>query len=311
MLDLLSLVMPLHLLILTGFSMVRLRLLPDGSIPAIGALVMNIALPALIINTLVGQNLREAFSLNYLLAYMLGATATVLLVFTLFLTILRRRWTVAFMAGFCSAMANSGFVGLPLVTLVLGASGLRAVPMTFLVENVVLIPTALALTEITDGSQSSARQVLMKMVKRLASSPILLAIGAGSALSALDVHLPAPVGKTIALLASAAVPCALIIIGAMLANTRPTAAGMDAIWITIGKLALHPLATFLAFLVIGNVPTDMRDAGIILASAPMATIVPLIGARFGLEGLTATALLTATVASFVTITIVLSLLAHA
>ena len=50
-------------------------------------------------------------------------------------------------------------------------------------------------------------------------------------------------------------------------------------------------------------------AGIIMAGAPMLTIYPILGERFGCGGMSAAALLCATTASFVTMMIVLSRLA--
>ena len=58
---------------------------------------------------------------------------------------------------------------------------------------------------------------------------------------------------------------------------------------------------------LGGVPSGLMAAGIILASAPMFTIYPIIGERFGLGGLCAAALVAATVVSFATMTLVIGI----
>ena len=307
MTDLFFLVLPLYLLIGIGFTAVRLQLLPASAIPSLGSFVLNLALPALIVNALMGQNLQETFNAGYLAAYASGSLAAFLIILGLFMVALRRTWSQAAIAAFGSSASNSGFVGLPVVSLVLGTTALTAVPLTMLVENLLIIPLSLALAEMGQHAGKTLPMILRDTVRNLVRSPLLIAIVLGALLSAINIQFPTPIAKTISMLATASVPCALLIIDGMLANMKAHALGTEALWITISKLALHPLAVAIAFLLVSGVPAELRAAGIILASAPMVTIYPIIGARFGQETMSAAALLLATTMSFITITIVLAL----
>jgi len=307
MIELFFLVLPLYLLIGVGFVATRTGLLAPGTIPALGAFVLNIALPALIVNALMSQNLRESFNVGYLFAYGFGSLAAFLIILFVFMVIFRRSLSEATIAAFGGSASNSGFVGLPVVTLVLGTTALTAVPLTMLIENLLIIPLSLALAEMGQHKEKRLPAILRETARSLVRSPLLLAIILGAVLSALGIQFPAPVAKTITLIAGAAVPCALLIIGGMLANMKARSIGPDAFWISIGKLALHPLAVATAFTFVCGVPDNLRAAGIILAAAPMVTIYPIIGARFKLQSMSAAALLAATTLSFVTITIVLTL----
>lgn len=307
MIDLFLLILPLYLLIGIGFLATRTQLLAPGVIPALGSFVLNIALPALIINALMSQNLQETINIGYLLAYGFGSLAAFGLVFLLFRVVLRRPLSQAAIAAFGGSASNSGFVGLPVVTLVLGTTALTAVPLTMLIENLVIIPLALALAEIGQHREKTLPAVLRETARSLVRSPLLLSILAGAVLSASGIQFPSPVARTISLLAAAAVPCALLIVGGMLANMQVRSFGSETLWITIAKLAVHPLAVALVFMFVDGVPADLRAAGIILAASPMVSIYPIIGARFGQERMTAAALFAATALSFITITIVLSL----
>ncbi|MNG30533.1 hypothetical protein D3C84_1161650 [compost metagenome] len=57
----------------------------------------------------------------------------------------------------------------------------------------------------------------------------------------------------------------------------------DVVQITLGKLVLHPLAVALAFALVPGIDPQLRIAGLLIASAPMFSIYPLIGQPYGLE----------------------------
>lgn len=307
MINLFLLILPLYLLIAIGFFAMRTKLLAPEAIPTLGAFVMNIALPAMMLNALMGQNLTEAFNLGYVLAYAIGSLAVFGAILLFFLQVLRKPFSHAVIAAFGSAASNTGFVGLPVVTLVFGSTALAAVSMTFVVEVLLIMPLALILAEMGGKKDHALHAVLRDTARNLIRSPLLLSIIAGSLLSALGIQFVAPVAKTISLLGAAAIPCALLIIGGILANTKARTLDLEPIWISIGKLVLHPIAVALCFMLMSGVPDELRATGIVLASSPMLSIYPIIGARFKLEALSATALFIATSLSFITITLILAL----
>ena len=71
---------------------------------------------------------------------------------------------------------------------------------------------------------------------------------------------------------------------------------------------LHPLAVLLMFTWFPVQDPALRIAGVLFACAPMMSIYPIVGQRFGLAGRCAAALLGATVLSFLTISAFIGLL---
>src|SRR5690606_11874039 len=129
------LVLPLYILIGIGIATIRAKFLPPETVPSLGAFVLNIALPALILNALMSQDLQETFNAGYLIAYASGSLVAFLAILCLFLFVLRKTWSQAAIAAFGSSASNSGFIGMPVVSLVLGTTALTAIPLTMLVEN--------------------------------------------------------------------------------------------------------------------------------------------------------------------------------
>lgn len=305
--DLLSITLPIFLLIGLGYAAVRLGAVDRPFIDGLGLFVLNFALPALVLHALLSQDLRATFSLSYLIAYAGGSLAVFLGVMAAFALLYRRGLTHSAIAALGGSSSNSGFVGFPIASLAVGAPALTALPLAMLVENVLIIPLALALAQAGAGSGERGWAVLRRSLVRLARMPLILAILLGTLLSALGVSLPAPLATAIGMGADASIACALFVVGGTLAGLKVAAVAADLPLILVGKLVLHPLAVGVGFALLGNVPPWLALAGILLASAPMLTVYPIFGQQFGLQGLCAAALVAATVASFLTITVVLGL----
>ena len=307
--DVVALTVPIFLLIALGFAAIRLRLVPADFVGGLGTFVLNFALPALVLHALLRQDLRETFNWGYLIAYGGGSLAVFLVLLLFFRRVLARNLTHAAVASLGSVASNSGFIGFPVTMLAIGAPALTALPLSMLVENILVIPLSLALAEVGLQHGRPLGSVIAQALLRLSRMPLMLAIVLGMALSAAGLQPPAVVSTALAMLADASVACALFVVGGTLAATRAAELAGDVVWILIAKLVLHPLAVAGAFLLVGDVPPALAAAGIVFASAPMITVYPILGQRFGLGGLSAAALLATTTAGFVTMTLVLALVA--
>jgi malonate transporter and related proteins len=307
-LDVVSLTVPIFLLIALGFGAVQWRLVPADFVSGLGSFVLNFALPALILHALLRQDLRETFNWSYLIAYSGGSLSIFVIVLLFFRCLLARDLTYAAVGALGAVAANSGFIGFPVAMLAIGTPALTALPLSMLVENALVIPLSIALAEIGHQHGKPLGTAIRQTLLRLSRMPLILAIVFGMGLSASGLHPPAVLATAVEMLADASVACALFVVGGTLAGTRLTALGGDVFWIMVGKLVLHPLAVGTGLLLLGNVPAPLAAAGILFACAPMITIYPVIGQRFGLGGLCAAALLVTTAAGLVTMTAVLGVI---
>ena len=78
--------------------------------------------------------------------------------------------------------------------------------------------------------------------------------------------------------------------------------------IVIGKLLIHPLAILAAFLLIPDIEPIYFAGALLFAASPMISIYPLFGQRYGLGGVSATAMLVGTIASFFTLSLIIWLM---
>lgn len=131
-----------------------------------------------------------------------------------------------------------------------------------------------------------------------AKNPVLVGLCVGILLAVTGVTIPLPLRKAIDMLANAAGPAALFVIGGTLFGLQIKGMARDVSQIVIGKLILHPLVILIVFLLVPGIEPIYLVGALLFSAAPMISIYPLLGQRYDLGGISAAAMLVATVASF-------------
>jgi predicted permease len=132
-------------------------------------------------------------------------------------------------------------------------------------------------TILAEGRQASPVIVL----RRLFTHPIVVGILAGSACRPIAAYVPASAWQVMDLLASAAVPCALISMGIALRRY-----GLQTGWklptvISFLKLVLHPLIVLLLATRVFNMPPVWAGVAVLFASCPSGINAYLFAERYG------------------------------
>jgi hypothetical protein len=205
----------------------------------------------------------------------------------------------------CAVIGNTGFLGIPMFALLLGPQAVGPLMLVLAVDLIVFSSLiVIIVTGSRDGRVSPA--VLRTVGLGLLRNPMIVAITAGLAWSALDMPFPAPMESFLALLGGAATPGALFAIGASLAGKsaeRLSVAG----YLATFKLVVHPAAVALAALVL--FPVEGFPAMVMIAAAalPVAGNVYILAQHYGVAPARVSAsILISTVASIVTVPLVVA-----
>ncbi len=303
MLDILSITGPIYLAVLIGYACTRIGLFARSDMRLFGKFVIHLALPALLFNALSQRSVGEILNPHYLLAYALAGLAVIAL--GLFGARVLQRQSLSYASMFAMGMScpNSGFVGYPVVLLTLGASVAGVgLALNMIVENLLLIPLLLALSDLDGGAQGGWRRVVGQTFKGLARNPMIIALGAGLLVSLAGWAPPAPIARTVNLFAQASGALSLFVIGGSLAGQSLSGIGRPVLQITLGKLLLHPLV-MLGVLAWGVDIADpqLRTALLLTTAMPIMGVYTILSQRHGHEGISAAALLATTAASFFTL----------
>lgn len=305
-----SITFPIYAAIAIGYALVARGAFARADMLVLGRYVLNIAMPALLFHALASRPLGQIADAGYMTAYLLGGLAVMGLGFAWFsLTAADRgRRAVAVMGVSCP---NSGYVGYPVMLLVIPDQAGVILALNMLVELVVLIPLSLVLLDLSQERARvspwvRARGIAVDLLKR----PLMIALILGLAASALELPIPGTVSKLFQMLAASAAALALVVIGGSLVGLPLNGNRSMAVQIAVGKLVVHPALALLAVVLVsalapGALSEPMGRAVILSAAMPMMGIYPVLAQERGLGGAASLALLVATTAAFGTLSLAL------
>lgn len=315
MLDILTITGPIYVVILIGFLSTRFGVFTQAEMRVFGKFVVKLALPSLIFNALAQRQIHEILNLSYLLVYLTGS----LTVLGLGYWWCRRRAalspTTSTLYVMGMACSNSGFIGYPILLLMLAPVAGVVLALNMMVENVVMIPLLLTLLERGHAGAGPWYRQLGQALKRLMSNPLIIGLVAGLMVSLLGWTLPQPVARTVTMFAMASGALSLFVIGGTLVGLPMQGMGRRVMPIALGKLIAHPAAVLLAILalpVLGLPPLEpsLRLAAVLMAAMPMMGIYPILAQAHEKDSFSSAALLITTVCSFFTLSALLWLLPH-
>ncbi len=304
MLQILLVTIPIYLIIAAGFMAVRFGVFTKDETRVLGRFVVNFCVPALIFHALSQRTLGEVLNGPYLAAYALGSLL-VLLGGTAYARRVRAKsMPVAALHGLGMSGSNSAYVGYPIILQLIGPPAGVALALTMMVENLLMLPLALLLAD-SGASKLRWHQALARSMGGLLKNPMFLGIVAGFSFALFDLHLPDVLARTVQIMATAASPIALFVIGASLVGLRLDGLRRDLATVVLSKLLLHPAAVFLALMMMPHVDPTLQIAAVVFAGMPMLSLYPALAQKYHQESFSAAALLAATVLSFVSITVLI------
>lgn len=310
MLQILNVIAPIYLLIGAGYAMTSFGPLKKEDARGLGRFVLNLALPALIIRSLAQNAIMDVFNPTYLAAYFLGTAAAIGSGYLWFKMISRQDPLTSTFNVIGMSCANSGFIGYPILLLILPSIAGTALALNMLVENLLIIPFLIYMAErdrdAGSGVAAMGRTAMTGVLRRLATNPVVIGIVTGLALSLGGLRLPAAIMKSIDLLAVASGAASLVVIGSTLVGTPIKHNSIHILPTVFGKLLIHPLLVWvsIAFVTTAGLPAlepQYSLAAVTMAATPMMGIYTTLAQAYGREDASALNMLVATILSFFTL----------
>ncbi|MEM8537728.1 MAG: AEC family transporter [Pseudomonadota bacterium] len=305
MVDIFLQTLPFFMLIALGYGSGRTGFFSEEATAYLTKFVFYFALSAMLFRFSANLSLSVILKWEFVFAY-LSATTVVYILATV--VALRRRVpiTEAAIEAQCAVIGNVGFLGIPMLVLLLGQGAVGSIMMVLAVDLIVFGSLVVILITGARDGRASLR-VLWTVFVGLVKNPMILSIGLGLLASAYNLRIPGPVNSFLELLGAAATPGALFAIGASLAGKsaeRIEIAG----WLSFCKLVLHPLAVAIAALFIFDVAPYAAGVMIAAAALPVAGNVYIIAQHYGVAPARASAaIFVSTAVSVVTLSLVIAL----
>ncbi|MBO4138910.1 AEC family transporter [Micromonospora tulbaghiae] len=210
---------PIWILTAVGYAACRWDLLGEAAASVLGRFVFHLAMPAALFLALSRMPL-SAFAGRSLLAFGVSTAAVVGFGWAGASRLFGREPGERPIWGMAAGYVNSANLGIPIATQVLGS-------VSFLAEVVllhVLVVTPVILVALDRHRDPHGRVRVRRIASLPVRNPVILASLLGVACSAAGLQPPSAVAAPLTLLAGAAVPAALVALGASLHHTAPSRA---------------------------------------------------------------------------------------
>lgn len=319
----LSVTVPFFALVLCGYLAARTRVMPTAAIPGLNAFVLFFALPCMLFRFGAATPLANLLSPAMLGLY--AVTGLCIVAATIVFTLgARVHLKDAAFGALVAAFPNTGFMGMPMMTALLGTAAAGPMMVTLLADMFIVSSVCLAIAQMHGAGHLPLGARLRNALRGPAGNPQPWAIALGALSSATGLMLPGPLDRIVELLAAAATPVALFTIGAVLARARMQEIAGDAramprgdyLPVALLKLLLHPLlllAVGSAAVALGlSLRPETLVTLVLVAALPSASNVSMLAERFGANnGRIARIILVSTMLAFFSFPALVSLVAGA
>ncbi len=295
--------LPFFVIIGLGYWAGRTRFFTEEATAYLTKFVFFFALSAMLFRFAATLPFAEIFNGRLIIGYLIGTLAVYALA-SLVAWIRGLDIPTAAVEAQCAAIGNVGFLGLPMLALLLSEAAIGPVMLILAVDLVVF--SSLIVILINGGRDGKLTVKTLRLIGvGLLKNPMIVSISAGLIWSALQIPVPGPMNDFLTILGGAATPGALFAIGASLAGKsaeRIEIAG----WLSFCKLIIHPACVAVALLWLVPVDTFSATVAIAAAALPVAGNVYMLAAHYGVAPHRASAaILLSTAASILTVPLII------
>ena len=258
---------PFFALIGLGYSAAIVKFFSAEATTYLTRFVFYFALSAMLFRFSSDLSLGELYDPEFILAY-LSASIVVYLLATAVAMFKNKPSSEAAVEAQCSVIGNVGFLGIPMLAILMGAKAVGFI-MIILAVDLIVFGSLIILIIVVNKDKKLDIFLFYRLLIGLLKNPMIVSIICGLLWSASGWSLPGPVSDFIMMLGSAATPGALFAIGASLAQ-KSAEKFETAAWLSFCKLVLHPLAVCVAVFYVFEVELYAATVMIAAASLPVA-----------------------------------------
>jgi malonate transporter and related proteins len=307
--EVLSLILPIFALLVTGFIFARQKILPEHTAEVLIQFAYHVAVPALLIGVIAQEPAGKLLNVPYIAA--LGGGIAVIYVALLLGAHYGWKWNLgrSTMLALTSVASNSGFVALPIIIATMGHKGVLPAAIANIIVVTVFLVTV-PLLERAHAEEAGERESLFVALRKIAVNPVILGTLIGIAWAITGLGVPKIVQDYFHLLAGALTPCALFAIGMSIRLDALNERGTTILFASAVKLIILPLLVLMLSLLFGLDPL-YTIAAVICAAVPTAKTTFMLAEEYGQpSGPVADMISISTLASIVTLVLWLLLLGH-
>lgn len=296
-------ILPVFLIVAVGWGAVRSGYVSLSIADALNAFAVRIAVPVLLFRAMTQVDFSKAFDIPMLIGFYSGAFVA----FALAILLARRFWNrrpgEAVAVGFCALFSNTVLLGLPIVERAYGASALVPVFGIISIHAGLMYAVGMLAMEFARADGRSLGETFVVATKSILANALMLGVIAGVIVNLAGIALPDPLQASVDMIARAAIPVALVGLGASLTRYRISGDASEAVMVSVLSLLVHPLIAFLITHMMFDMPEEFVRAAVIAAAMPPGMNVYIFANMYDRAvSLSASVIIIATLLSIATVT---------
>ena len=280
MMIVIDIVVPVFAVILLGYVLGRTKLAGPGNLKGLSNFVFFVSVPALLFRTLGKGQAHPAGDFDLVQAYFL----VVLLLFGLTMLIgravFRLRLEDQAIMAMGATFSNTVMLGIPLTYAAFGDAGLLLMMLIVSFHSAILIPLTTIVIELGRGAGGHPVKVAGSTLVSLLQNPVIVSIFGGLLWSEAGLPIPGTLDRVLAILASAALPATLFVLGAQLSAFKLGGdAGQSAAVVAL-KMLLHPALAWVSATQIFALDPLPTAVAVMVAALPTGINVFIMAERY-------------------------------
>lgn len=303
-------IVPIAFIVLLGVLAGRMGLIDPKKNGVLAALALDFCLPSLLFVATAAMTTAELSNWHFFLGIALGLLVVYVVGLALALTVFRKPMPASSLQALNSAFPNMAFMGVPLLTAVIGSSAVLSVVVGNLISSFVLLPVTLTLLQPGDAAQEgeSKGAVIWHSLLGAVKQPLVWAPLAGIIIALTHIPFPAVANKSFTLIGTATSGVALFAMGLLLSGQK-LKIGIAAVTNVAFKNLVQPAVMWGLAIVLGVSGVHRREM-ILLGALPTASMTAMFAVQYKVyQDESDATILVSTVLSIATLGIIVALTA--
>lgn len=260
----LNALIPVFGLILLGWFLGIRGIIPSEGSKTLGVITFKLFMPVLLFSGLARADLAEALSPQLLLFYFIPAIA----VFLGINLLMHHRLGRPSSMGLAASYSNNVLVGIPLITVMLGVDSLVYLFAILVFHSLILFTLQSLYNAFWSGNDSAGDNGLdWRSLLASLANPLIIGLALGALVNLTGLSIPAPLWRIIELLAAAALPVALLMLGMSLSGYRLHLSS-NMFLLTLSKLLVFPALVWAAGWLIPGLNPTAHAVLVLMAACP-------------------------------------------
>ena len=276
--EILSLILPIFAIIVTGFAFVQFKILPESMADVLIQFAFYVAVPALLFLVIAQESVERLLNLGFIAAYGGGLVIVFLAVLAGANYWRKRSMGESTMFAMISTQSNTGFVALPVLHGTVGEPAVLPVAIATVII-VAMFLVNLVMVELSQPTERQGGRSILATIGHALLNPLILSTLLGVAYALSGWKLPSIATDYLKILAGALTPCALFAVGMTIKLEHLRISAATILVASIIKLIALPVFVLILALLFG-LNSVFTVVAVICAAVPTAKNAYLLAAEY-------------------------------